>query len=256
MQIRQQRLSLCLAQQGHDQAAEFAVNLQSLGSDVFRRNTHIKTTLKGLAIVQGNLRGAQGSRPAIAHNIDLAAQGNQIGRPGIGIGIAFDVGRILPGKGKGCRVAQAEFDLQARIWFLNIANRQRSGSNGQINVIDLVRVNLRLISQIPQDFDGRMGHITGSVKLEQIFPHMKAALRRLGGKISIEIIALGIGETLAGLKHIRARRKTTFRQTRRQQTVARRLARMQRLAHGAELGFQARGLGGRNAKGPGHGLAI
>ena len=78
MQVRQQRPGLFLAQQRHNQAAEFGIYFQALGGDIFRRNADVETALKGLAIMQGNRRAAQGSRPAIANHINLAAQGNQI----------------------------------------------------------------------------------------------------------------------------------------------------------------------------------
>ena len=81
--------------------------------------------------------------------------------------------------------------------------------------------------------------------------------RRLGQRIGgIEVGAVRAGEALSAFHHIGARREAALRQSCGEQAVIRRLAGMQRLAHGAEHRLEPRRLGSRDAEGGGEFLRI
>src|SRR6185437_447831 len=93
--------------------------------------------------------------------------------------------------------------------------------------------------------------VAGGVVLEEVVAQMPA-LRWLAERgIHFEMIALRGGETLVALQRISARGEAPGGQAGGTQAVLRCGAGMEWLAHGAEVGLEASGLGGGNAEGHG-----
>ena len=101
-----------------------------------------------------------------------------------------------------------------------------------------------------------MGHVAGGVILEEIVAQMPARRRLAERVIGVEMVALRRREALVALQRIAARSKPLGGEPSGTQAVLRRRAGMQRLAHGAEVGFQAGGLGCRDAEGDGQLLVV
>jgi hypothetical protein len=96
--------------------------------------------------------------------------------------------------------------------------------------------------------DRPVRQVAGGVILKQVVPQMITAGRRLERARRIEIRTMRAREALRAFQHIGTAIKPALGQPRAQQPVIGRLARMQRLAHGAEHGFQTGRLGAGNAQ--------
>src|SRR5690242_21882554 len=93
-----------------------------------------------------------------------------------------------------------------------------------------------------------MDHITSCVIFEQVAPDVPTMRWGFIGSLWMEVRTVSTGEPLSALDDVQPAGKATHRQLRRRQSMIRRFACMQRLAHGSEHGLQAGCLGCRDAK--------
>ena len=126
----------------------------------------------------------------------------------------------------------------------------------QLDTCDLVGTQSRIVSQLDASIDRRMNDDAAGKRLVGVREDLPAAAEVLGDFLVAMRCREHVGKPPGRLDCLVAAREVGARQERSQQAIARGVARMKRLAHGAEHLAEPRRLRGGNSEGPGHLLFV
>ena len=214
---------------------EFFLEPPTLFSDIGRGNAGIMGCRDTPTVCQHQFQIGERIGPAILEiEFHLVAQRNQSGIGSRRLGVACQTAGIHACERHRRGQAQAELRLQSGARRGYVADAVTGFIQAQSDARDAVGRQAVLLPQLACRLDRRVRHVAGGVILEEVVADVETA-RRLGQRVDrVEVGAVRSSETLRALQHVAAAGEAALSQPRREQTVIRGLAGMQRLAHRAE----------------------